>query len=106
MPKYMALFKLTEQGLKGTMSEGGSARRKAVETAVKSAGGTVEAYYFAFGDYDGVLIADFPDSVSAASVVMAACASGAVQTKTTLLITPEEMDQVTKKSVEYRPPGG
>jgi hypothetical protein len=32
-------------------------------------------------------------------------ASGAVRTKITVLMTPEEMDQATKKSVSYRPPG-
>jgi hypothetical protein len=43
--------------------------------------------------------------MSAAAVSLAVSASGAVQTKTTILLTPEEMDQATKKSVSYRPPG-
>jgi hypothetical protein len=32
-------------------------------------------------------------------------ASGAVQAKTTVLLTPEEIDQAAKKTVDYRLPG-
>ena len=31
--------------------------------------------------------------------------SGAGRLKTTVLITPEEVDQAVKKTVSYRPPG-
>jgi uncharacterized protein with GYD domain len=72
---------------------------------VKSVGGTLEAYYFAFGDNDFYLIADVPNNVSAAAGSMVANASGAVKVKTVVLLTPEEVDQVVKKTVEYRPPG-
>ena len=37
--------------------------------------------------------------------VVAINASGAVVTKTVVLLTPEEIDQATKKSVKYRAPG-
>ena len=67
--------------------------------------GALEACYFAFGDTDVFAIADAPDNMSAAAVSLAVSASGAVHTKTTVLLTPEEMDQATKKSVSYRPPG-
>jgi hypothetical protein len=32
-------------------------------------------------------------------------ASGAAKVKMTVLLTPEEVDQATKKSVDYLPPG-
>src|SRR5262249_50255843 len=45
-------------------------------------------------------------NLTAAAVCLAAGASGAVRTKTVLLLTPEEIDEATKKSVDYRPRGG
>ena len=43
--------------------------------------------------------------MSAAAGSLAAAASGAVKVKTVVLLTPEEVDQVAKMTVEYRPPG-
>ena len=37
-----------------------------------------------------------------AAASLAINASGAVQTKTIVLLTPEEIDQATKKSVKYK----
>ena len=87
------------------LKDGGSKRRAAAERAIKDLGGKLEAFYFAFGDTDAFVIADIPDNMSAAAVALAVSASGAVHAKTTVLMTPEEMDQATKKSVSYRPPG-
>ena len=71
----------------------------------ESAGGTMECYYFAFGGYDYFIIADIPDNVSVASVSLMVSASGFVKNNTAVLMTPEEMDQVAKKSPTYRGPG-
>jgi hypothetical protein len=46
-----------------------------------------------------------PDNVSSVAFSMMINASGAVTSKTTVLLTPEEVDQATKKTVDYRPPG-
>ncbi len=61
--------------------------------------------FYAFGETDSLLIADLPDATTAAAISMAVNESGAVQLKTTVLMTPEEMDQALKTSVGYRPPG-
>ena len=105
MAKYLFQGSYTEEGLKGLLKEGGSKRREATEQLVKSLGGTLEAYYFAFGDNDFYLIADAPDNVSATAASLVANASGAVNVKTVVLLTPEEVDQAVKKTVDYRPPG-
>ena len=104
MSKYLFHGSYTDEGLKGLLKEGGSKRREATEQLVKSLGGTLEAYYFAFGDNDFYLIADAPDNVSASAASLVANASGAVKVKTVVLLTPKEVDQVVKKTVEYRPP--
>ena len=105
MPKYLFQFSYTTEGLKGLMKEGGSGRRTATEKLAASVGGKLEAYYFAFGDHDGFVIGDFPDNATAAAVALTASGSGAVHVKTTVLLTPEEVDDSAKKTPHYRPPG-
>jgi hypothetical protein len=47
-----------------------------------------------------------PDNVSTAAVVMTVSASGSLaNAKTTVLLTPEEVDAAAQKSVDYSPPG-
>jgi uncharacterized protein with GYD domain len=105
MASFMVQFSYSEQGLKGLLKEGGSKRREATEKLIKSLGGKLVAYYFAFGDYDGFAIVDGVDNVDAAAAALIVGASGAVKTKTTVLLTPEEVDRATQKSGNYRPPG-
>ena len=61
--------------------------------------------YFAFGDTDVVVIADMPDHASITALSLTAAAAGGASGKTTVLITPEEVDEASKKSVAYTPPG-
>jgi uncharacterized protein with GYD domain len=103
--KYLVQAKYTDEGLKGLLKEGGSKRREAVDKAVKSLGGTLDAFYYAFGDADVVGIADLPDNVSATTFSLMVAAGGGATLKTTVLITPEEVDQAAKKTMDYRPPG-
>lgn len=105
MPKYLVQASYTTEGTKGLLKDGGTKRRAAVEELMKGLGGKVEAFYFAFGDADAFVIVDGPDNATAAAVSMAVNASGAATVKTTPLLTPEEMDQATKKTVHYRAPG-
>lgn len=106
MAKFMVQANYTDKGLEGLLKEGGSKRREAVEHAVKSLGGTLEAFYFAFGEADVVGIADMPDNVSAAAFALLVTRAGGATVKTTVLITAEEVDQATQKTMDYRPPGG
>ena len=105
MPKYLIKASYTAEGAKGLLKDGGSKRRDAAAQALKSAGGKLEAFYFAFGDTDAFVIVDAPDHASVSAASLAISASGAVRTKTVVLLTPEELDQAAKKSVKYRAPG-
>ena len=105
MPKYLLQASYTAEGLRGLLKEGATKRKAAAEQLIDSLGGKLEVFYPAFGDTDVFLIVDAPDNESAAAASMAVGASGMVQVKTTVLLTPEEMDRATKKSVSYRPPG-
>lgn len=105
MPKYLIQASYVGEGLKGLLKEGGSSRRETVEKVIEGMGGTLESFYYAFGDYDVFGIADMPDNVSAAAFSLMINASGVINGKTTVLLTPEEIDQAAKKTVDYRPPG-
>lgn len=105
MAKFMLQGSYTEQGLKGVLKEGGSGRTRAVETLIKGLGGTLEAFYFAHGADDFVIIADVPDAASAIASSLMVNVSGAVKARLTVLITPEEMDRAAKMTISYRPPG-
>jgi uncharacterized protein with GYD domain len=105
VPKYLVNASYTEAGLKGLLKDGGSKRREAVAQLVKGLGGTLEAFYYAFGDDDIFAIMDLPDNVSATASSLVINAAGAAKMKITVLLTPEEVDQATKTSVDYSPPG-
>jgi uncharacterized protein with GYD domain len=106
MAKYLFEANYTQEGLKGVASAGGSARRDAIESMISALGGTVEAFYFAQGESDVVLILDLPDNKTVAAISLATGGAGAITNmKTRALLTPEEIDEAAKTAVDYRPPG-
>lgn len=105
MPKFLMQANYVGEGIRGLLKDGGTARRAAATKAIKSVGGKVEAFYYAFGDTDVYVIADMPDNATMAAAALKVSASGVVSVKTTVLMTPEEVDKAAKKSVKYKPPG-
>ena len=99
------MFFYVGDGVKGLLKDGGSKRRAVVEKLFKSMGGTIESFYYAFGETDLFVIGDFPDNASVAAAALTAVSTGTVTTKTTVLITPEEIDEAAKKTPVYSPPG-
>jgi uncharacterized protein with GYD domain len=106
MAKFMWAGNYTAQGTKGLIAEGGTSRKAVVEKMLASVGCKLECIYFALGSDDVVIIVDGPDNVSAAAIGLTVAASGAVQGRMTVLLTPEEIDKACKKTPAYRPPGG
>jgi uncharacterized protein with GYD domain len=106
MPKYLIEASYTPDGVKGVQSAGGTSRRDAVAKLAESVGGSLEVFYFGFGDTDAYVIVDLPDNESAAGVALTVNAAGGASAKTTVLLTPEEVDAAAKRSVDYVPPGG
>ena len=105
MPRYLFQASYSVDGVKGLLQEGGSSRRTAIEELVQGLGGSVEAYYYCFGEDDVYVIVDLLDNVTAAAISLRVAGSGAGRVKTVALLTPEEVDEATQKSVAYRPPG-
>jgi len=105
MPKYLYAANYTKQGLDGVRSKGAKDRAAAIGELAGSMGGTLEGFYFAFGEVDAYVLVDLPDDETAAAVSLAVTGSGAAQTRTIRLLTTDEVDTALSKSVPYRPPG-
>ncbi|RJG02452.1 GYD domain-containing protein [Noviherbaspirillum sedimenti] len=105
MPKYLIQANYVGDGISGLLKEGGSKRRAAVDALFKSMDGTVEAFYYAFGDTDVFIIGELPDNATASGLALRVNATGAAICKTTVLLTPAEIDEAVKKTAIYRPPG-
>jgi uncharacterized protein with GYD domain len=83
-------------------------RGEAIRPVIEKLGGSMVNSWFAFGDHDIVLLAEFPDNVSAASFAVAAMAGGGLRSiKTTPLLELPEGREVMKRAAKsgYRPPG-
>jgi uncharacterized protein with GYD domain len=105
MGKYLFKVSLSPEGLAGVLKEGGLARRDMATRALQSVGGSLEAFYFAFGATDVYVIADLPDDETAAAFAMTVSSSGRLALETVVLITPETIDAARTKEVDFRPPG-
>lgn len=105
MSKYLITGSYAADGVKGLMQEGGTKRLAAATAAIESVGGSIDSFYYAFGDDDVVGICDFPDAASAAAVSMLINSSGLVSLTLTPLLTVEQMDEAAGKTPSYRPPG-
>ena len=105
MPKYMVEANLSDLGVAGIKDQGASRRHLVVKQAVESMGGTLEGYYFAFGDKDIVAIVDMPGNVEMVALATAFASGGAAAgLKTTVLVTAEEVDESLKLHADYEPP--
>ncbi len=79
--------------------------------AVEAFGGRVHQFFFAFGDYDGISIVEFPSNESCAACAVTLAGAGAnMVLRTTVLLTANEGQaaMVRASSVQsgYRPPVG
>ena len=74
-------------------------RSVVVKNMIEKLGGKMLAFYYCFGDYDGVIIGEFPDNASNLAATMTSFAAGvSMKIKTTVLITVEEAMVAMKKS--------
>ncbi len=108
MSFYMFQWRYKEAALKA-MVEHPQDRSEAARAAVEAYGGKLHHFFFAFGEFDGVAIAEFPDTESATAAALTIGTGGAASaTKTTVLISTEEavraMEKVGTGRSGYTPP--
>ncbi len=105
MPHYLHQIAYSREGWEALLAHPQN-RIEAVRPAIEKLGGKIETAWFAFGEYDVILVAELPDNVSAAAIAMAFAGGGACKAvQTTPLMSPEEAMQAFKKAGEcgYRP---
>jgi len=109
MPKYVSFFTYSSEAW-GRMINAPGDRTAALRQVLDSVGGSLDAMYWMFGDYDGMVIFDVPDSAGAAAVSIAAGSSGAFKhLETHELFTREQLGETLARARTatqvYRPPG-
>lgn len=105
MPKFLVTVSYTESGAKGLRKDGGTERERVVRLAIEGLGGKLDAFYFALGQDDVIVLADLPDATSAAALSLAVASSGAAHCRTTPLLSSADMDKAVSKNTAYRAPG-
>lgn len=105
MPKFLVKASYTMEGAKGVQNAGGTSRRDAVAKMAEGLGGRLESFYFAFGETDAYVVLDLPDNRTAAAASIAVTTAGGATSEVVVLLTPEDVDEAAKVSVDYRPPG-
>jgi len=98
MPHYLQQVAYSTEGWEALVEKPEN-RIEAVRPAIEKLGGRIESAWFAFGDYDVVLIIQMPTNVDASAIAMAFAAGGACKAvKTTPLLTVEEAVEAMKKA--------
>lgn len=109
MPKYVVLFGLKDQALAGFIANPED-RRGPVSKLAEAAGGKLEAYYWMFGQHDGLAIFEVPDSAAMATAALTAASTGAFRHfETHELIDAADLVGILQRAQtvrpSYRPPG-
>ena len=105
MPVYLHQIAYSREGWQALLAQPQD-RIEAVRPAIEKLGGKVRNAWFAFGEYDIVLITDMPDNVSAAAISMAFAGGGACKSvQTTPLMSTEDAVSAMRRASEsgYRP---
>jgi uncharacterized protein with GYD domain len=105
MAKFLVKASYSAEGAKGVQSAGGSSRRDVIAKMAEGLGGSLESFYFAFGETDAYVVLDLPDNRTAAAASMAVNAAGAATSEVVVLLSPEDVDAAAQLSVDYRSPG-
>jgi len=105
MPHYLHQVTYSHEGWQALIAHPQN-RVEVVRQAIEKLGGKIVSAWFAFGDYDVVVITEMPDNASAAGLAIAFAGGGACKSvHTTPLLSAEEALQAMKKAGEsgYRP---
>ena len=109
MPRYLIQFCYTQKSMKALI-ERPHDRTEAAQRSIEGFGGRMLYFSYCFGEFDGVVIAEFPNHEAAMASLLALNAAGALsKTETTLLIPAEEAVRSMQKAHDtktgYAPPG-
>jgi len=94
MPAYITLANFTDQGIRSAKDTVNRARM--FEQAVMDAGGRKIGIWWTLGQYDVVVIAEYPDDETATRITLATGMQGNVRTATMRCFSEEEMERIVQ----------
>lgn len=98
MALYMSQFVYTPEAW-AALAKNPQDRTEIVGKLLQGVGGKLVSLYYCFGEYDGVLIFEAPDSTAAVAGLIAAVGAGHLKSlKTTPLITTREATDAMHKA--------
>jgi uncharacterized protein with GYD domain len=98
MPLYMSQVAYTTEAI-AAMAKNPQDRSVPVRELVEKLGGRLLGFYFCYGEYDVVSLAELPDDSAATAVALAAMSPGHLKAyKTTKLFTVEETMEAMRKA--------
>lgn len=106
MPKYLVQACYTAEAI-ASFVKSPQDRSTGLRVLLEKLGGRLDSIHYCFGDYDVIVMCEFPDDTAAAAAVLAASAAGHLKSiKTTKLMTEADFIASQKKaqSVTYKPP--
>ena len=95
MPTYIALMKLTDQGIKNI--KGAPQRLEAALKAGEAAGVKVKGLYATMGEYDYVAVGEWPNDDTVMTFNLSVASAGNIRTTTLKAFAPEEFAAIVKK---------
>ena len=96
MPLYVALVNWTDQGIKNYRD---SVRRaEDYRGLVEKSGGQVRQLVWTLGEYDIVVVTDFPDDETATAVALQTAAMGNIRTTTMKAFDAEQMRAIIQRT--------
>ncbi|MBI1181146.1 MAG: GYD domain-containing protein [Alphaproteobacteria bacterium] len=106
MPYYLIQADYSEAGSKHLVDHP-QHREAALAKTCEALGGRMLHFFYSFGDFDAVVLAELPDNQAAAAISLSADAAGGVRRmRTTVLMTPAEAIEAMQraKTDQYAPP--
>jgi uncharacterized protein with GYD domain len=108
MPQYLGRFRYSTDAVRAMVKDPQD-REAAAREVLESLGGKLIGFWFCFGEFDGVFVAEAPDNATVAALAMAVGGGGAMSSfETTVLLGMDEAQEAMRKaaSAPYRPPTG
>lgn len=104
MPTYISLVEFTKEGIE--YIEDSPDRLDEARAFAEELDGEITGFYLTFGQYDIVVVSEFPDDETYAQFALTIASLGAVSTETLKAFTEDEYREVIASLGETSPPTG
>jgi len=96
MPTYVSLINWTDQGIKNYKDT--TSRAEDFTKLAESLGGRVREVLWTVGEYDIVVVVDFPDDETGTAALLMSGSLGNIRTRTMRAFNAEEMGNIIRRT--------